>query len=457
LCARGAKSDFNATETALKLEKALTQTAAASATEQAVRYPSATPTWTDAQKAAITPTAVPPTVAPTSTPGIQPPACTFPLAQTTVKESKPEKYTFSEPKVMLTAPKGNYYDVVEWLPDNQRVLITEELNSRYVENNSNSPQQSISLYNPETGKIKLYAIRQETNLPPLWQPTLNAVVYPIMNYFDIDRKNRTYKLARQVWVSYGNPDTAQMIANNLPQLSMAIKPGGNETIYLSDTGISKLDKSLRELPIIPFDVTHWDYAATRRDNFPVSFKMAWQSGTALIFLYSEGNGKGGYTFILDANTGQICELNLGGMAFQAHWSLDGRYLAVIRSTKYFYPTFSADLTVLDSLTGDVTVLDVMPKETKWLHLINDFAWAPDNHHLLAVGEIYNSSNSQNDWGLYLTDFVLGQSTKLVSANQLGMRSFYDVTWSSDGSKLLFACPAQEIDQLCFISVKRSGR
>jgi hypothetical protein len=43
----------------------------------------------------------------------QPPACTFPLAETTTEESMPEEYTFSEPQVVLTAAEGNIYHIVE--------------------------------------------------------------------------------------------------------------------------------------------------------------------------------------------------------------------------------------------------------------------------------------------------------------------------------------------------------
>ena len=54
----------------------------------------------------------------------EPPACTFPLGNITTAPSAPQNYTFSEPKVVLTAPKDNYYDIAQWLPDNQRVLIS---------------------------------------------------------------------------------------------------------------------------------------------------------------------------------------------------------------------------------------------------------------------------------------------------------------------------------------------
>ena len=225
----------------------------------------------------VTPTILPATLP--STPAAlraaaqQPPQCTFPLAQTTTAESTPEEYTFSEPQVVLTAVKGNSYNIVEWLSDNQQVLMTEDLRSNFVSTNDNVPQQSISLYNPETGESKIYAIRSETQEPPSWQPKLDAVVYPVMYYYDIDKKNRAYKFTRQIWVSYGNPDTAQMLEENLPQLPLAIKPGGGEIVYLSDKKISKLDKSLKKLSSIPFDSAQWIMA--RNEETKTLYHIIW--------------------------------------------------------------------------------------------------------------------------------------------------------------------------------------
>lgn len=389
----------------------------------------------------------------------QPPQCTFPLAQTTTVESVPGEYSFSEPQVVLTAPKGNVYHIVEWLPDNQQVLMTEALHNGFVMGNSNTSQEAISLYNPETGELKVYAIRPETQEPPAWQPESNFIVYPIMNYFDIDRKNRTYKLTRQIWVSYGDPDTVQMLDDNLPQLPLAIKPGGSEMIYLSDKNISKLDKSLKKLPSAPFDSAQWDYAKTRRNDIPVSYKMAWQPGTSLIFLYSEGAMQGGgYTFILNADTGQVCELNLGGWAQVAHWSSNGRYLAFIRVKDYAFLYPRSELTLLDIATGNLTMFNVTPQEIAGQHYVRDFIWAPDNRHLLAIGEIYTSSNNQSETGLYLVDSVSGQSTHVVPENKGFVFSHdNDFAWSPDGSKVVIHCPTQAVDQICLISVQRTGQ
>jgi len=387
----------------------------------------------------------------------QPPQCTFPLIQMTTTESVPEEYTFSEPQVVLTAPKGNVYNIIQWLPDNQQVLMTEDLRNNFVMGNDNSPQQSINLYNPVTSESKVYAIRSETQEHPSWQPELNAVVYPVMNFYLIDRKNHIAKFTRQIWVSYGNPDNAQMLADNLPQLPVAIKPGGSETVYLSDKKISKLDKSLKKVPSAFFDPDQWDYAQGRRNNMPVAYEMAWQPGTSLIFLYSKGYmGGGGYTFILDADTGQVCELNFGGWASGAHWSLDGRYLAIGRATN----SHPADLTLLDTTTGNLTTLGGAPQGIDGQLYLNDFIWAPDNHHLLAIGSVISSQGKQGintNQGLYLVDIVSGQSIDITPKDNFYTNSPQSMAWSPDGSKLAIRCPTMEVDRICFISVQRTGQ
>ena len=416
-------------------------------------------TAADKQEAKNTPMPLTPTAMATFesnavTTAKQPPACAFPLAQTTTAEAVPEEYIFSEPQVVLTAAKGNVYNIVEWLPDSQQVLMTEDLRNNFVSKNDNAPQQSISLYNPETGESKVYAIRTEGNEPPAWQPDWNAVVYPAMNYTSIDKKNAAYKFTRQLWVSYGDPDSAQLLADNLTQLLFAMKPGRSEMMYLSDKQISRLDKSLKKLPSAPFDLNQWDYKE-RRNKALIPYHMAWQPGTSLIFLYSNGHSeRGGYTFILDTDTGHVCELDLVGWATVARWSSDGRYLAVGRATK----SHPSDLTLLDTATGNLTTLGNAPQGMDGQFYVSDFIWAPDNRHLLAIGVILPQNNSnENTQGLYLVDFVSGQNVYVADYKSIVSYESNNWAWSPDGSKLLMRCPTHVVDRICLISVHQTGQ
>ena len=383
----------------------------------------------------------------------RPPACTFPLAQTTTAETTPENYTFSEPQVVL----NDSYNLVEWLPDNQQLLMTELSDQTEM----GKPQiETIELYNSATGEIKVYATRTYTEGLPAWQPELNAVVYSAMNFMGYDKKTYHPIFTRQLWISYGDPDTTQMLADNMSQFPIAIKPNGSEMFYLADKKIAKLDKSLKKPSSALFDPAQWDYGKGRRNQEPIFYEMAWQPNTPLVFLYSNGGGleMGGYTFIMDANTGKVCELDFGGWASKALWSSDGRYLAIIRAT-YTFPVNVLDMAVLDTVTGELHTMEVLPPTVEFKRYVNNFVWAPDNRHLLAVGTASSQNNQNNGdsyglFELYLVDFMTGQSVSILPEYS----GFFtpNLAWSSDGTKLAVNCPTIEAGRLCLISGHTSG-
>jgi len=394
------------------------------------------------------------TIAPGSATKVkEPPPCTFPLAPIAATETAPESYTFSEPKVVLTSSE-DLYDVVEWLPDNQRALMTRELRSP----NNKTIQQSIELFNPQTSEIQVYATRNQTAEPPSWLPELNAVVFPAMHILSVDEKNHRYQFTRQIWVSHGNPQATELIADNLPQYYVAVKPSGGGMLYLSDKRIIRRNGLLKDLPSSSFDSSEWDYSKGRARELPISYEMIWQPGTAFIFLYSDGDTGGGYTFILDSNTGQVCELKLGGWAARAKWSPNGRYLAIARF-QGGRPTESSDLAVLDAATGKLYTMRVTPEDMVGKHYVSDIAWAPDNRHVLAVGSVLSSSGAmQNDSkGLYLVDFVSGQSDPILPAYAFSTDSSRssNLAWSPDGSQLLARCPTVEEERICLVSVQQN--
>jgi hypothetical protein len=70
---------------------------------------------------AASPTVTQPTATSTIEINNQPPVCTYPLKQTTTMESKPDKYTFAEPRVVFTDELQP--DIVGWLPDSHTAII----------------------------------------------------------------------------------------------------------------------------------------------------------------------------------------------------------------------------------------------------------------------------------------------------------------------------------------------
>jgi hypothetical protein len=393
--------------------------------------------------------------------GKQPPACTFPLENITVPESIPEDYSFSAPQVILSVTKGDIYNIIDWLPDNQQVLMTHDLRNNVKNESDQLLHQTIELYNPIAGKTKVYAIRHYDEALPFWQTALNAVIYPELNYSGIDNTTNQLKFSRQLWISRGSPQTAQKLADNLTQSPLAVRPDGKSMIFRSNTGISQMDNALKSKAALSVDLNQWDYRTLNRNQIPVTFEMAWQPGTAMVFLYSNGSVRlgGGYTYILNTDTGNVCELNLNGWAIRAHWSSDGRYLAIIRSDISVSAVDSTELEILDSITGTVVSVTVTPIDMVGKHSVDDFIWAPDNRHLVAFGSVLPSQDPSQYYkirpNLYLVDFITNQSNQLFP----DYPSFFadglpwnNLAWSPDGTKLLIRCPSNELDRFCLISV-----
>jgi hypothetical protein len=315
----------------------------------------------------------------------------------------------------------------------------------------------------------VYAIRAEIYETPIWQPELNGVVYSALNFTSLDKAKGIHTYTRQLRVSYGDSDATQLLADNL-QFPIIIKPGENEILYLSDKKISELDKSLKKFSLASFDPDQWDYAKERRDDKSVSYQMVWQPGTSLIFLYSGAglSSGGGYTFILDTATGNICELDLGGWADRARWSANGRYLAIERAIGYSFPVISSDLVVLDTLTGSLRIVEVVSQDIK-KHHVSDFTWTPDNFHMFVFVDIpstYDPNNFETlHHKLYFVDLTTGKSIPLFPE----FKSFFaesipgsnNFVWSLDNSKLLLRCPLIKrpaaTDRFCLTSVQRADQ
>lgn len=409
----------------------------------------------DKNAAANTPVSIPPTAANapedsnTMKPQ-QPPACAFPLAQTTTEESTPEEYTFSEPQVVYTpAPDDSSVGIVGWLPNNQQVLVVQDIKG--------VNKQTIELFDPATGERKVYAKRERIDEPPIWLSGLDAVVYPAMNVLGFDETKHKYKFTRQVRVSYGNPDEEELIADDLPRFLVTGKPDGDQITYFSDKQIFKKNKALKALSSASFDLTQWDYRHQESGEMQIPYKMAWRPGTSQILFYTYAFSGFGYTYLLDTDTGKICELNLDGWAFSAQWSPNGRYLAIVRAQEPYFPVRSTDLAVIDTATGNLYTMGVVPHEKAGRYYVGDIAWAPDNLHLLAIGAVAShpgcGTDCFEDNRLYLVDFLSGQVNDILPDREFNVGNpGTSLAWSPDGSKIIAMCPPR-----CLISVQTNGQ
>ncbi len=291
----------------------------------------------------------------------QPPECIFPMAQTIATEFEPKPYTFSEPKVVLTASSNfDSIDINEWLPDNRRVLNYK----RYF-------SQRPTIYrdlDSQSGNTQIYAIRPTTlDAPPAWVAQLNAVIYPAQNIVSVDNIHHHTEITRQAWISQGDPTKTKLVADNMEQYYIVVKPDGSQVTFQTGKQISKLNATTASLPSLPslsFDLTQW---ATP----DASFYAAWRPGASQVFLYNTSFVPSipGYTFLMNTDNGQICNIDLSSIANDrawagvARWSSDGRYLAVIRASGSLSINYT-DLGVLDTATGKLFTMDMIHRKNR---------------------------------------------------------------------------------------------
>jgi WD40 repeat protein len=415
-----------------------------------------------------------PTFTPEATSTLQPQQCTFPLAKTTDAESIPEEYTFSEPQVVLTDRFGA--DIIGWLPDSQRVLLTQLVSD---EAGNNTGKENIELFNPQTGKTQVYATyRSDMGSQPAWVEGLNAVLYT-NNVFLKDNRNSgtptpALEFQHQLGLSWGDSENVYFVENTklltdrYPTFSSAIKPDGSQIIYRSgyDKQLTQYDTSsgtLVKSQPIPFDATKWEYEGYT----PQIYNMIWRPDTTQLFLSSEGFGgvHGSYSFLFDTKTETVCEIGFGSewgqkkWATIARWSPNGRYLAIIRVQGF--QASSSDLTILDTTTGNLSTMEFYPQDMKGRHYITDIAWAPDNYHLVAIGETTSfphcAPNCNSYRRLYLVDFISKKAELLFPSYQVGGGQWdTSLAWSPDGSKIMAKCSTETEGRLCLVPVQTGG-
>jgi Tol biopolymer transport system component len=167
-----------------------------------------------------------------------------------------------------------------------------------------------------------------------------------------------------------------------------------------------------------------------------------------------------YTYILDTDSRRLCSLNFGRWARgTAHWSRNGRYLAIIRAQGRI-PIQSSDVAMLDTATGHYYMFRTTDLEIKE-GFVQDISWSPDNRHLLFnVKTAYSQSTYTYSGALYIGDFISGQTVRVLPSFQLNISADEkpNLAWSPDGSKLLMNCSTTEgSKRVCLIHVQASGK
>jgi Tol biopolymer transport system component len=250
--------------------------------------------------------------------------------------------------------------------------------------------------------------------------------------------------------------------------SIAVKPDGSEIVYLKANNEiyqfyrrKVVQSQLGAGQLLPIGAD-----MLKKHNI-MQYEMAWRPYTEQIFFSAYDYAGTEQSFLFDISTGKFCVLNFKTSTWSqlqwvdyAHWSPNGRYLAIVRVVGG-YPSVFTDLFVMDMVTGDSYTLKFSPDVEGW-HFVGDIAWAPDNYHLVAIGETvafpHCAPNCMDDVNrLYLVDFISGKADLIFPSFQVsGGAPDGDLAWSPDGTKILANCSIEKQARLCLIPVHVGG-
>ena len=361
------------------------------------------------------------------------PMCTFDQRVVSpMAESMLEAYVFSEPQVVLTHTVA--IKIVEWLPDNQRLLIKRQISDQ-------TSREYIEVFDTQTGEIQRYGETRYSGAEPIWLQAEQAVAY--IDFTPDDQ--------RTLYISRGE-QAIENVDSNVIGRHLARMANGRQVIYF--------DATTRGQPQM-FDLVQTRKASFRTDlrlpaieatlpDYRAQYRIAVHPNETQIAFYNNSA-----FYLSDIASGQVCEIDLGmhsgrkQWALSAHWSPDGRYLAAfVVIGKPIVPFIH--LTLVDMLTGEQHLIDM---NNDHLYAL---AWAPSSRDFLLLGQ---DPETEHRHELYLVDAVTG-NTRLVLENYPFMyTAFHGVVWSSTGQTIALSCPI--IDsmnskvtqrQLCIITV-----
>lgn len=373
-------------------------------------------------------------LAPTVFSANQVPMCIFDqLVAPPTSESMLEEYIFPDPQVVLTHTVA--IEVVEWLPDNQRLLIKRQISEQ-------TSREYIEVFDTATSQIQRYGETRYSGAEPLWLPAEQAVAY--IDFAEDD--------ARTLYINRGTP-ASESVADQVASRHLARLAEGQQVIYF-DTVVQEHPQVLEVLPARKAEFSanlYLPVSEATTSDYGAQYQIEPRPGGTQVAFYNNDA-----FYLADAASGQICEVDLGThsghkqWALSSHWSPNGRYLATFVVIGEPIVPF-IHLTVVDMLTGAQRLIDVNNDQLYAL------AWAPNGRDFLLVGQ---TPEVEHRHKLYLVDAVTGDSRLVLEDYPFMFTAFHGVAWSSTGQTLALSCPIVDSTnskviqrQLCIITVE----
>ncbi len=390
--------------------------------------PSAPPTL-PARPPATLPPAPLPTLAADQTQPTPIPGCTFPLPQAAPPVGAPPPlaaYHFTEPRVVQT---GGLLQVAEWLPDNQRLLITRAESTVALE-----------VLDITSGTTTPYGTVPTIFNRPYWIDQQHAIAVAAPRY----QNNKLTGAALQLFAANGSMrELAPALENPFvvptpDRRGMTIltpQQPGQPQVLAADGSAAPV-----ALPSI---------ARTAADAAPRSFGLAfdpwftprfvWRPDGSRLLVYTQDT-----ILLLNPATQERCTLDLGSSdrrqrwALKAAWSPDGRYLALNTAIERERGRIrNIEFTIIDTLNGYNTQLNLP------FTLNKGVIWMPNSKQLLILGKTGTTSLGAGQAQLFLADLNTQQTLSVFPKQFFGFFSYESddgvMSLSSDGQVLALQC------------------
>jgi hypothetical protein len=400
-----------------------------------------------------TPTPTPPPSQPGPTP-TRVPLCT-PLAgasddQPPAEESALDALAFGDPQVILTdtAP----IDIAGWMPDGRNLLLVRQVPGQQA--------QAIESFDIRSGRTVRYAEAV----------TDAGQVFPLAQGQGVGFMDQAGMVEGQaspgvdLKVSHG-PGQVQPVVRDVPFRAMAVDPASASLVRYAQApgGPPVLPPQARQdfrVLTVPIDPYLWKYPTYFPNRVETGyagdvFQVAVRPDGSMVAFYADP-----YLFLYDTRTERACEIDLGvaengqpRFTWDARWSPDGRYLAMLTSARFPGELLPfADLTILDSLTGRTRTVNPSP-----MRLVDAFAWSSNSRLLILLGRLDQERLVDQ---LHLVDVMQGNTTIVLPQHSFALGISNSVSWTPANSNIALPChqwpqdsPFITEQRVCLISAR----
>lgn len=360
---------------------------------------------------------------------VPPPICDIkpPVEIVMSYEEAPSNFpVFSKPTIVAINDVG--FSIAEWLPDNQRLLVSQ----------GDGAFGTISTLDVTTGEMVEYAQRRDVSNQPIWLDEAQGVIF-------VEATTQ----GRELRFSDGQEITT--LAGELASMSLAKDPSGERVaaLFSSEPGaLMTVDTTGQSELVTAIELNE----ETKRvpSSGGNGYHLTWSPNGIWLVQYNGEN-----LYLINTQTQNICSVDLGdygeagqGQMFYAQWSPDGRYLSM--AIKRQRPT--PELNILDIESMELNILSIPLNTETWPpESIGGSIWSPNSQIILLQVGSYDAEMGKTVANWLLVDIQAHQYTDVLPDYKF-LPGIGNIVWSSDGAKVAYRCPTAQDGNICLINL-----